>query len=191
MIYTRVCKFYHSISSAPMSINFIFTPNLSHINSSLIKIYSKAIHYQDRTSISSQDNSNNRLNFYHLTKFAEKFILKEINYRETIHLIKNYHLHLLISTSIASTPLFMHCMHLLLHLQTIASFSLPLIFYALENYFNTRERSFLPSLTSQFFLTHFLMHLSLFIATSMKKACLKLITLIFFMLLKGTLPLIR
>ena len=33
-------------------------------------------------------------------------------------------------------------MHLLLHFQTIVSFSLPLIFYALENHIHSREKKF-------------------------------------------------
>ena len=65
--------------------------HLSQINSLLIEIDLKAIRCQDRTSIFSQGNSSNKLNFYDFFKFAKKFVLKEINYGETIHLIKNYH----------------------------------------------------------------------------------------------------
>ena len=61
------------------------SPHLSQINSLLIEIYLRAIHYLGITSIFSQGNSSNKLNFCNFFKVAKKFILKEINYGETSH----------------------------------------------------------------------------------------------------------
>ena len=58
---------------------------LNQSSSQMIKIYSRVISCQDRTSIFSQDNSNNKLKFSYSNEIRRKFTLKETNYGETTY----------------------------------------------------------------------------------------------------------